>query len=103
MSRFTTSVRKKGLPSVSSNMRSRMVTPGADPVVPAIESLVAGALSDVLSWIPERLDVSISEFENIVREAITNEFKSENQERLVQAFQVDFEKDALTYDAFGDA
>ena len=68
-----------------------------------IESLVAGALSEVLYWTQERLDVSISEFENIVREAITNEFKSENQERLVQAFQVDFEKDALTYDAFGDA
>ncbi len=68
-----------------------------------IDSLAAGALSEVLYWIQERFDVSISEFENIVREAITNRFESEHQERLVQAFQVDFEKDVLTVDAFGDA
>jgi hypothetical protein len=68
-----------------------------------IESLAAGALSEVLYWIQERLDVSISEFENIVREAITKEFESEYQQRLVQAFKVNFEKDVLTFDAFGDS
>jgi hypothetical protein len=65
-----------------------------------IKSLAAGASPEVLHWIQERLDVSISEFENIVGEAITNVFESGHQEKLVQAFQLDFEKDVLT---FGDA
>lgn len=53
-----------------------------------IEELATGALSEALNLIQKRYDVSVPEFEAMVRNEITDTFDQMHQNKLIQAFQL---------------